>query len=141
MEMGTVLVAYDDTEFSKKAVGRAATLLSEGDSLVLLYVVPGEVSSGTFEEMVCPDDPMSAEDANIMINAAAGETFQRYHLQAVGMVRRGPPGPTIVEVARDLDATMVVVGVGAVEKVSCFMLGSVADYVARHSHVPVLIVR
>jgi len=139
--MGNVLVAYDDTAISRKAIERAVTLLADADSLVLLYVVTDAAPAGTLGTSVCPEDVMSAEDANLMINATARDVVERHGVQAVGLVRRGAPGPTIVETARQRRASVIVVGVGKVEKVSCFALGSVADYVARHSDVPVLIVR
>lgn len=139
--MGTILVAYDDTEISKKAIERASKLLADADSMVLLYVVTDAVPAGTLGTSVCPEDVMSAEDAHLMINSTAMDVAERYGLQAVGLVRQGPPGPTIVQVAREKGASVIVVGVGKVEKVSCFALGSVADHVARHSDVPVLIVR
>jgi nucleotide-binding universal stress UspA family protein len=139
--MGNVLVAYDDTEISRKAIERAATLLADTDSMVLLYVVTDAAPAGTLGTSVCPEDLMSAEDAHLMINATAMDVVERYGVQAIGLVREGPPGPTIVDVARERRASVVVVGVGKVEKVSCFALGSVADYVARHCDVPVLIVR
>ncbi len=139
--MGTVLVAYDDTAISRKAIERAATLLADADSMVLLYVVTDGSASGTLGSSVCPEDLISPEDAHLMINATAMEVIERYGVQAVGLVRRGSPGPTIVDVGREVEAAVIVVGVGKVEKVSCFALGSVADFVARHSDVPVLIVR
>jgi nucleotide-binding universal stress UspA family protein len=139
--MRTILVAYDDTEISRKAIERASTLLAEADSMVLLFVVADAISSGTLGEMVCPEDAISDEDAHLMINSTAMEVVRRMGIQAVGLVRRGSPGEVIVDVAREIGASVVVVGVGKVEKVSCFALGSVADYVARHSDVPVLIVR
>ncbi len=139
--MGNVLVAYDDTDISRKAIQRAASLLADADSMLLLYVVTDAAPAGTLGTSVCPEDVISAEDAHLMINATAMDVVERYGVQAVGLVRRGPPGPTIVETARDRGATVVVVGVGKVEKVNCFALGSVADYVARHCGVPVLIVR
>lgn len=134
-------MAYDDTEISRKAIARAATLLADADSMVLLYVVTDSAPAGTLGTSVCPEDVMSVEEAHLMINATAREVVERYGFQAVGLVRRGEPGPTIVETARERGATVVVAGVGKVEKVSSFALGSVADYVARHCDVPVLIVR
>jgi nucleotide-binding universal stress UspA family protein len=139
--MGTILVAYDDSEISRKAIERAVALLADADSMVLLYVVPEGLTSGTLGDMVCPEDAISDEDAHLMINSMANEVVKRYEVQAVGQVRRGNPGQVIVEASKELGASVVVVGVGRVEKVSCFALGSVADYVARHCNVPVLIVR
>jgi nucleotide-binding universal stress UspA family protein len=141
--MGKVLVAYDGSEISQKAIERAATLLAEADSMVLLLVVPegGIPNPAGFGDLACPEEPMSREEANLLVNAAASEAASRYDVRAVGVVRMGKPGPIIVQAVEEFDATVVVVGVGRVEKVSCFALGSVADYVARHSSTPVLIVR
>ena len=139
--MGTILVAYDDSDISRKAIERAVALLADADSIVLLYVVPEGPTSGTLGDMVCPEDAISDVDANLMINSMASEVVKRHGVQAVGQVRRGNPGQVIVEASKELGASVVVVGVGKVEKVSCFALGSVSDYVARHCNVPVLIVR
>ncbi len=141
--MGKVLVAYDGSEISEKAIERAATLLAEADSMVLLLVVPeGGIPNPTgFGDLACPEEPMTREEAHLLVNSAAAEAASRFDVGVVGVVRTGRPGPTIVEAVDEFDATVVVVGVGRVEKVSCFTLGSVADYVARHSRTPVLIVR
>ena len=140
--MGTILVAYDGSPIAQKAIERASTLLvQEDDSMVLLYVVLDAASTGTLGEMVCPEDAVSDEDAHLLVNHAALGVVERRGLQAIGIVRRGSPGEVIVRVAREMGARVVVVGVGKVEKVSCFALGPVADHVARHCDVPVLIVR
>ena len=108
--MGKVLVAYDDTEISRKATGRAATLLANADSMVLLYVVTDSPLAGTLGTSVCPEDVMSVEEAHLMINATAREVVERYGFQAVGLVRRGEPGPTIVETARERPQEHIVAG-------------------------------
>jgi nucleotide-binding universal stress UspA family protein len=138
--MGVVLVAFDGTASARKAVERAVTLLAQADSMVLLYVIP-EGDAVPPMGLLCPDEPMGWEEANLLVNAAATEAVQHHGVSAVGVVRKGPPGPTIVAVAEELGAGVVVVGVGRVERVTCYSLGSVADYVARHSSKPVLIVR
>jgi len=138
--MGVVLVAYDGTASAKKAVERARALLAPSDSMVLLYVIP-EGDAAAPASVICPEPGMGWEESNLLVSSAAAELVREHHVQAVGSVRRGPPGPTIVTVAEELGAVMVVVGVGRVERVSCFALGSVADYVARHCAKPVLIVR
>ena len=138
--MGVVLVAFDGTASARKAVERAVTLLAQADSMVILYVIP-EGDAGPPTGFLCPDEPMGWEESNLLVNGAATEAVQHHGVSAVGVVRKGPPGPTIVAVAEELGAGVVVVGVGRIERVSCYSLGSVADYVARHSSKPVLIVR
>jgi nucleotide-binding universal stress UspA family protein len=139
--MGVVLVAFDGTASARKAVERAVALLAQADSMVLLYVIPEGDTTSPPTGFLCPDEPLGWEEANLLVSAAASEAVQHHGVSAVGVVRKGPPGPTIVAAAEELGAGVVVVGVGRVELVACYSLGSVADYVARHSSKPVLIVR
>ena len=138
--MGVVLVAFDGTDSARKAVERAVTLLAQADSMVLLYVIP-EGDAGPPAGLLCPEEPMGWEEANLLVSSAAAEAVQRHGASVVGVVRKGPPGPTIVAAAEELGAGVVVVGVGRVERIESCSLGSVADHVARHSSKPVLIVR
>ncbi len=138
--MGVVLVAFDGTDSASKAVERARVLLADADSMVLLLVLPPG-GSGAGPEVICPEEPMGWEEANLLVSSTASELVRNHAVQAVGVVRRGEPGPTIVAAAEEMGASVVVVGVGRHERVSCFALGSVADHVARHCRVPVLIVR
>jgi nucleotide-binding universal stress UspA family protein len=138
--MGVVLVAFDGTDSASKAVDHARVLLADADSMVLLLVLPPG-GSGSGAAVICPEEPMGWEDANLLVSSAASELVRNHAIQAVGVVRRGEPGPTIVAAAEEMGASVVVVGVGRLERISCFALGSVADHVARHCRVPVLIVR
>jgi nucleotide-binding universal stress UspA family protein len=58
-----------------------------------------------------------------------------------GIVREGSPRPLIVESAVELQCQMVVMGTHGRSGVAHLLLGSVAEYVVRHSKVPVLTVR
>jgi nucleotide-binding universal stress UspA family protein len=52
----------------------------------------------------------------------------------------GPVWSTIVDVAQELDASLIVIGSRGLSKVKSVLLGSVSDRVLHHTHRPMLIV-
>jgi nucleotide-binding universal stress UspA family protein len=55
------------------------------------------------------------------------------------LVRPGNPGDTIVAVAEELDADLIVMASHARSGLSRILLGSVAEEVLRHAHRPLLV--
>ncbi|MBE9397687.1 universal stress protein [Pontibacterium sp. N1Y112] len=60
--------------------------------------------------------------------------------QAVARVEEGTPWKTILEVADDIDADVIVMGTRTHSGVSQFLLGSTANKVMHHTKRPVLVV-
>lgn len=60
--------------------------------------------------------------------------------QAIARVEEGVPWKTIIEVADDIDADVIVMGTRTHSAVGQFLLGSTANKVMHHSKRPVLIV-
>jgi len=58
-----------------------------------------------------------------------------------GVIREGSPRPVIVESAVELQCQMIVMGTHGRSGLTHLLMGSVAEYVVRHSRVPVLTVR
>ena len=56
-------------------------------------------------------------------------------------IREASPRPMIVESATDLHCQMIVMGTHGRSGLAHLLWGSVAEYVARHSKVPVLTIR
>jgi nucleotide-binding universal stress UspA family protein len=65
------------------------------------------------------------------------------HAQMKGRIRKGKgkPGEAIIKAANDEGACMIVCGTRGHGKLKRAFLGSVSDYVAHHSTVPVIICR
>ncbi len=57
------------------------------------------------------------------------------------LVWEGEPGEAIVAAADAETADIIVVGSHGRSGVSRFLIGSVSDYVVRHAHCPVMVVR
>jgi len=53
----------------------------------------------------------------------------------------GKPGEAICSVAKDEQATLVVMGSRGLSTVRRTLLGSVSDYVIHHAHCPVAVVK
>ena len=51
----------------------------------------------------------------------------------------GDPGPSIVDKARELGASLIVIGSRGRGTIRRTILGSVSDYIIHHTHVPVLV--
>ena len=62
-------------------------------------------------------------------------------LDATFLVWEGEPGEAIVAAADSENADLIVVGSHGRSGVSRFFIGSVSDYVVRHAHCPVMVVR
>ncbi|XP_033749472.1 universal stress protein Sll1388-like [Pecten maximus] len=53
----------------------------------------------------------------------------------------GEPGPTVIGIAKDRKANMILTGCRGLGTIRRTFLGSVSDYIMHHSEVPVLICR
>jgi nucleotide-binding universal stress UspA family protein len=136
-----LLVALDGSEAAACALGIAVELAGQLDArIVLLHVVyPGTVAS---PEMISRFPPTLAEMKQ------AGEALLQKavrclpaHLNVETMVLEGEPAETIVAVAAELQANLVILGSDSRGRLAHFLLGSTADAVIRRAGCPVLTVR
>ncbi|MFE3452853.1 universal stress protein [Nonomuraea sp. NPDC059194] len=143
----TILVAYDGSDDAKAAIAYAGSLLKGHEAVVLavwerLALASIRGSAG----MIAPVDT-TAEDA--AIQAATRELAEqgaRLAVQAgLDATARWEPDSlavwsTIVDVAEELDATLIVTGTRGQGGVRSLLLGSTSDRVLHHAGRPVLIV-
>jgi nucleotide-binding universal stress UspA family protein len=141
-ESGPVVFAYDGSDLAKLAIDEAGTLLAPGrDALVVCVWEPFDVgfvpvSGLSFDAAQIRDVEKAAEDT-----AAEGASLA----EAAGFrakstaVEGAPTWKAIVEVADDLDASVIVLGSHGRTGIADVLLGSVAGAVAAHSRRTVLI--
>jgi nucleotide-binding universal stress UspA family protein len=136
--MKTIVVGYDDTEPAKRALERAADFAEKFGSTVIVTSVAGVLvplgrSGGGADPVESP-----AEHAQELEHAR--EYLQGRGIQAEYQPAVGEPAETIVELAEQRNADLIVVGTrepGILER----LLGhSVSAGVARRAHCDVLIV-
>jgi len=137
--MKTIVVGYDDTEPSKRALERAADLAEKFHSrLVVTSVAPVMAPSGTHG--TAGIDPTDTPGEHHTELEQAQSYLSGRNLTAELQPAIGEPADAIVEAAEQTGATLIVVGTrepGVVER----LLGtSVSQAVSKHAHCDVLIV-
>ncbi len=136
--MNTIVVGYDDTEPSKRALERAADLAEKfGSRLLITSVAPVMIPSGHGSAGVDPTDPPKQHEVEL-------EHAQAYlagrNLSAELQPAIGDPADTIVEVADQNGASLIVVGTRQPSILERLLGTSVSGAVSRHAHCDVLIV-
>lgn len=107
-----------------------------GAKLVLLHVIDIFGSAQLGAHLSDPLLPILREQAT--------RRMQEWQTRAPGaeaVIREGAPRPVIVESAIELQCQMIVMGTHGRSGLAHLLMGSVAEYVVRHSKVPVLTVR
>lgn len=136
--MNTIVVGYDDTEPSKRALERAADLAEKfGSRLLITSVAPVMIPSGHGSAGVDPTDPPKQHEIELE-HAEAYLTGR--NLSAELQPAIGDPADTIVEVADQNGATLIVVGTRQPSILERLLGTSVSGAVSRHAHCDVLIV-
>jgi nucleotide-binding universal stress UspA family protein len=137
--MKTIFVAYDDTEPSRRALDRAATLAEAFGSRVLVTsIAPLHYSSPRLTLTVRErGEGIAAREEDAQ---QAQALLEERGISAEGLMARGEPATAIAKLAEEHDVDLVVVGTrvpGAVQR----LLGqSVSQGVSRKAHCDVLIV-
>ena len=132
----TVLVAYDGSDDADKAIERAIVARNEGESVIVLFVIP-KAFIKALEAMPSEESHQRAQE---FVNAAVRKLSQR-GVTSIGVVREGNVAGEILDFAKELDCSMIVIGSKGAGKAGRFTIGSVADKVMRHADRPVLVVR
>src|ERR1035437_3371317 len=133
-----ILVATDFSPYASNALEWARSLAGAfGAKLVLLHVIDvfSLAVTGGVRAGIDPLSILSKEAHQCM-----GE-LKTLIPDAQTDVREASPPAAIVEVALELNCQMIVMGTHGRSGLEHLLMGSVAEYVVRHSKVPVLIVR
>lgn len=146
--MKKVLVAYDGSDASKKAIEVAIQSALPDDKLILLTVIPAELSQSSFTKMLLPTIDMSSIVQSGSFKESAMESLAEIakdYEPSVGQisvsVENGDPADEILLSAKKHGADMIVLGYKGYGKEGRFSLGSVTDKVVRYAGISVLVVR
>jgi nucleotide-binding universal stress UspA family protein len=134
-----ILLATDGSTASATASEQAIDLATQLSARLLVVSVLGASSrpSEASAETAVADsrDSLTTKAQAIVQRAKAAGA------DATFLVWEGDAGEAIVAAANSENADLIVVGSHGRSGVSRFFIGSVSDYVVRHAHCPVMVVR
>jgi len=148
IEMKKMLLAYDGSEASKKAVDMILKCVDSDDEITLLTVVPAELSESSFTKMLLPTIDLSKIVKSGSFKEKAKQTLSKIVDEMKDKVAKvniivedGDPADEILITAKKAQSDIIVLGYKGYGKEGRFLLGSVTDKVVRHASVSVLVVR
>ena len=140
-----ILLATDGSETSMRAAKNAVSIGKKaGATVTAVYVVdvhrlaqlPGYAAmpgiKDNLMELMFKEGSEALEEIEDMARDA-GVAYER-------VVAEGDPGEELLKLCRDPGFDLIVLGTIGKSGLKRFLLGSVAEKVVRHSHVPVLVV-
>lgn len=146
--MKKMIIAYDGSVASKRAVEMALKCSNKDDELTLLTVIPAELAESSFTKMLLPTIDLSSVVKSGSFKERAMETLSKVVAEIENNVKKvnvvvesGDPADEILMSAKKHEADIIVLGYKGYGKEGRFLLGSVTDKVVRHAGVSVLIVR
>ena len=133
----TILVAVDGSDHATKTLDIAGDLAQRYDArLIVLSAYRHHSALESTHTLVRggqeiePPDVTLGRLARETVDAAVARAQQRGAAQVEGLVRRGPPARTIVEVAKQRGADAIAMGSRGLGDVEGFLLGSVSHKVS-----------
>ena len=134
----TVVIATDGSDSTKRGVRAALDLADRFDATVhALYVLDADEINGTPKAV--------RNDLREAMQTSGNKALSFVRDEGGGgvetAVREGKPADQIIEYAGEVDADVITLGTRGRHGEHAFLLGSVAEAVARRAPMPVLTVR
>jgi nucleotide-binding universal stress UspA family protein len=135
--MQKIVVGYDGSDQSKRALDRAAALGRSGASVTVVTGVA--VGLHGPRSMGALDEEELAEHRRLV--DAARDHLKGQGIDAQAVEGEGDPADVILEAAKDLGADLVVVGSRGLNAAQRLVLGSVSTKIVHEAPCDVLVVR
>ena len=146
--MKRLLIAYDGSDASKKAIELGLKCSNKEDEIILLTVIPAELSESSFTKMLLPTIDLSSIVKSGSFKERAMDTLSKLSEEIKGKitnidvsVESGDPADEILLSAKKHLVDIIVLGYKGYGKEGRLLLGSVTDKVVRYAGVSVLVAR
>ena len=133
-----VVVGYDGSPPSERALERAATLVGSGGSVVVVTATARLASQGVVSPPIL-DTPPAAERSELLERSRM--VLDERGIGATLVAADADPAEALIQAAREEEAEMIIVGHTGAGYVARALLGSTAENVLRHAPCDVLVVR
>lgn len=140
MSYSKILIAVDSSEYSMQAAKKGLELAHQLKAKVaLLYVVDTSKAIGNI------DAGILAEQALIVLKKEVEQTLDELAVMYNGgeilkFMPEGHPTKDILKTAEVWEADLIVMGTHGRTGLLHLLVGSVAEYIVRHSKIPVMVV-
>jgi nucleotide-binding universal stress UspA family protein len=134
--MPRVLIAYDGSDASKRALERVVRFISEAE-LALVTVVHPIYQDPRYTGYADPRD----EEEQRKLLFAARDVLAAVGITATGFAPVGDPADEILATAKAFEAELIVLGARSLGTVGRLVLGSVSTKVMHEAQADVLVVK
>jgi nucleotide-binding universal stress UspA family protein len=146
--MKKLLIAYDGSDASTKAIDLAMKCSGKEDEIIIFTVIPAELTESSFTNMLLPTIDLQSIVKSGSFKEKTMKKMSEITKQMEGkiskvetVVESGDAADEILLAAKKYEADIIIVGYKGYGKEGRFLLGSVTDKVVRHASKSVLVVR
>lgn len=141
MRYRRIIIAVDDSRYSERTAKLGISLSNDlSAEVTMIFVVESVYTIGSIDSGILPQE---SEEENVN---KAQQTLEKlidkfpiennYQL----IVKTGDPSTEILKEAGDWKADLIIIGRHGLESLKHLVFGGVVDEVARHAHIPVMLV-
>lgn len=124
-------------EYLAKATGRSLAFIRVIPITTWAYAGPNPLVPSAFYQELLEDEEAAAQD---YLDGVA-KRVEAHDIPVTTLMMRGEPGQTVLENCERQQVGLVVMTTHGRTGMARMALGSVADHLVRHSHIPVLLLR
>jgi nucleotide-binding universal stress UspA family protein len=136
----SLLVSFDGSEYSRKALERAGQMAKEdGSRITVLYVIPRYEEMVEFFRTDSIKKSLHAEAEKVLAQAKAIADARGFSIATV--IREGHASDEIVAVAGKLENDLIAMGTYGWKGVNHAIMGSTTNRVIAHAACPILVVK
>lgn len=140
MDYKKILIAVDSSEYAMRAAKKGLQLAHQLNAdTALLFVVDKSKAMGNVDAGIFPDEALMVLKREV--EQTLDQLARMYNgKNLVKLMPEGHPTEDIIKTAETWGADLLVVGTHGRTGLVHLLMGSVAEYLVRHSKIPVMVV-